>query len=165
MPVNETLALRARARHDASACALSLAVVNRVSPKRFSAAEARALDAPRRRPRRRRGAAAATRARARSTRQLARLRRGLGCPVVGLHDLLQPALDARVDPRARRAIWSACCEPAAQERAKPRHAGLGERLDGQARRDLRRLGRRRQDDDVGRDRDGPRGAAARASRS
>ncbi len=98
MPVNETLQLRRELR-DAIGLPVSLAVVNRLLPSRLSAAEARALathaahvggassiavDAALRRHRR----AKAERA------QLARLRRGLDCPVVSMRELLHPALDA-----------------------------------------------------------------------
>ena len=92
LPVNETLALQ-WALGSRTGLALSLAVANRVSPKRFSSDEARALDAHA-------GDLVVDAARRRHVRarsehaQLARLRRGLDCPVVGLHDLFQPALDA-----------------------------------------------------------------------
>ncbi len=92
LPVNETLALERRLE-DEVGLQLALAVANRVTPNRFSAPDARALQelapsvvalAARRRH-----------ARARAQRaQVARLRRGLDCPVVSLHDLLHPAIDA-----------------------------------------------------------------------
>jgi anion-transporting ArsA/GET3 family ATPase len=92
LPVNETLQLE-RALESRTGLTLDLAVANRVSPRRFSAAEAGTLDnhggdvvidAARRRHLRSRSEHA----------QVARLRRGLSCPVVGLHDLFHPALDA-----------------------------------------------------------------------
>lgn len=91
-PVNETLQLR-RALEEDVGLPLTLAVVNRVTPNRFSTADARALAESD-------GSAvvyAALRSHRRSRAQraqVARLRRGLGCPVVSLHDLFHPALDA-----------------------------------------------------------------------
>lgn len=92
MPVNETLQLR-RALEERTGLTLALVVVNRIAPDRFSATEARTLDACAE------GAAVrAARRRARRARaeraQVARLRRGVDCPVVSLRDLFQPALDA-----------------------------------------------------------------------
>lgn len=92
MPVNETLQLEHSLREQVG-LELALAVVNRVSAKRFSASDSRKLsglgpgvvfDAARTRD-------AGARA---QHAQVARLRRGLRCPVVSLHDLFQPALDA-----------------------------------------------------------------------
>jgi anion-transporting ArsA/GET3 family ATPase len=92
MPVNETLQLRGALEEEVG-LGLTLAVANRVTPGRFSAADARALEAC--------DGGAPVRAVLRSHRrahaqraQVARLRRGLDCPVVSLHDLLRPALDA-----------------------------------------------------------------------
>lgn len=92
LPVNETLQLERRLA-DEVGLPLSLAVANRVTPNRFSAREASELEglgtgvvavAAQRRNRRARA----------QHNQVARMRRGLSCPVVSLHDLLHPALDA-----------------------------------------------------------------------
>ncbi len=92
LPVNETIQLRAELEAEVG-LPLSLAVVNRVLPDRFTPADARALGAA--------GAGPAAEIalvrhrRARTQRaQVARLRRRLDCPVVSLPDLLSPALDA-----------------------------------------------------------------------
>ena len=92
LPVNETLELE-RALLDDVGLPLTLAVVNRIVAARFSAAEAAALDRAADGP-----AVGAARVRHRHARgqqrQVARLRRGLSCPVVRLHELFRPALDA-----------------------------------------------------------------------
>ncbi len=92
MAVNETLQLEQLLLREVG-LQLSFAVANRVSARRFSTADAVALaELP--------GGtvidAALTRdARARAQHaQVARMRRGLDCPVVSLHDLFKPALDA-----------------------------------------------------------------------
>ena len=92
LPVNEALELR-RALETDVGLPLTLAVVNRVVADRFSAADAARLDLAGR------GVALGiARSRTRSVReqrsQIARLRRGLECPVVSVHDLFRPALDA-----------------------------------------------------------------------
>ena len=92
MPVNETLQLR-RELLSAVGLPLTLAVVNRVVPARFSAADAQHLQRAADRP----AVAAALLSRRRSgaqRTQIARLRRGLDCPVVSLRDRTHPVLDA-----------------------------------------------------------------------
>lgn len=92
LPVNETLELERRLREEVG-LELSLAVANRVTANRFSASDARVIEQLD--PGIVAGAAQRCNTRARAQhRQVARLRRGLGCPVVSLHDLLHPALDA-----------------------------------------------------------------------
>ncbi len=92
MPVNETLQLRGDLL-DAVGLPLTLAVVNRVLPARFSAADAQLLHRAADRPAV--AAALSSRRRAGAQRtQIARLRRGLDCPVVSLRDRARPVLDA-----------------------------------------------------------------------
>lgn len=92
MPVNETIQLRADLA-DEVGLPLSLAVVNRVTQDRLSAADARAVEAAGDSPAVRVALGRHRRARAERS-QVARLRRRLDCPVVCLHDLRRPALDA-----------------------------------------------------------------------
>jgi anion-transporting ArsA/GET3 family ATPase len=91
MPVRETLQLR-RDLDAEVGLPLSLAVVNRVTPDRFSAAEVERLGHDGHGP----AVEAALRAHFRARRErssVGRLRRGLDCPVVCLHELYHPALD------------------------------------------------------------------------
>ncbi len=92
MPVNETLQLRAALEREVG-LPLTLAVANRVTPGRFSAGETRALAGCEPGPVVRTVLRSHRRAHAQRA-QVARLRRGLDCPVVSLHDLFHPALDA-----------------------------------------------------------------------
>jgi anion-transporting ArsA/GET3 family ATPase len=92
LPVNETIQLRAELEAEVG-LPLSLAVVNRVLPDRFTPADARALGAAGAGPAAEIALVRHRRARAQRA-QVARLRRRLDCPVVSLQDLLSPALDA-----------------------------------------------------------------------
>ncbi|HVP01104.1 MAG TPA: ArsA-related P-loop ATPase [Solirubrobacteraceae bacterium] len=92
MPVNETLQLRG-ALEDQVGLPLTLAVVNRVTPGRFTAAEVRTLAGCAQGPAVRAVLRSQQRSRAQRA-QVARLRRGLACPVVSLRDLFYPALDS-----------------------------------------------------------------------
>ena len=92
LPVNETLQLRGALEREVG-LTLTLVVANRVTPARFSAAEARSVAGCGEGPVVRTVLRSHRRARAQRA-QVARLRRGLNCPVVSLQDLLRPALDA-----------------------------------------------------------------------
>ncbi len=93
LPVNEAIELEAALAREIG-LPLTLVVVNRVVAGRFTAAESRRLAAAGDGP-----AVRAARARGRHARgqqaQVARLRRAVGCPVAGMHELFHPALDAR----------------------------------------------------------------------
>ena len=92
LPVNETLELAGALAAELGQ-APALVVVNRVVADRFTGAEAARIEQAQASP-----AVRAARARHRAARrqqaQLARLRRGVACPVVRVHELFRPALDA-----------------------------------------------------------------------
>ena len=92
LPVNEAIDLD-RALQEELGLELTLVVVNRVVAGRFTGAEAERLAAAPDGP-----AVRAARDRLRHARgqraQVARLRRGVRCPVVAVHELFHPALDA-----------------------------------------------------------------------
>jgi anion-transporting ArsA/GET3 family ATPase len=93
LPVNEAIELEAALEAELG-LPLTLVVVNRVFAARFSGAEAAQLAAAPDGP-----AIRAARERHRHARgqqtQVARLRRGVRCPVVRVHELFHPALDAQ----------------------------------------------------------------------
>ena len=93
LPVNEVIELEAALARDIG-LALTLVVVNRVVAPRFTAAESRRLAGATDSPAVRSACARGRHARSQQA-QVARLRRSVGCPVIGMHELFHPALDAR----------------------------------------------------------------------